>query len=463
MFGSLLKQCRQRAADLRGETAMVTKQREAIGAGAMRDKRALTDAERKEFLALGERADKLRDDALANDQALAKAEAANEAERLGEPIVDADALAGQRAAARAGIVTHHADFGGTSAADRPSNPRFAAMFPRAALSMDGWASATEFCGVVGRGLHDGRLHAASMTGDVASEGGFAIPPAIFGPWLDRALEGEIIRPRAAVWPMTTPERRVPAWDITDRSNGIAGLAINWMGQAPVNDATLQVAKMRLISLKARKGAIFAEASNELVADGYDFDAQLNGIMSGALGYGLDQSFFFGSGAECPLGIYSSSARIDVARTSSNLIQYEDLLNMFARMSPASIPNSIWVAHSSTIPMLATLSFAIGTGGASVPVMTESDGKFRILTREVVFTEKAKPLGQLGDIGLFDFSQYVIGMRAEAALEKSAHVGFLRDVATFRLLIRVDGMPNISAPYQPPNSAATQSPFVALAA
>jgi hypothetical protein len=75
----------------------------------------------------------------------------------------------------------------------------------------------------------------------------------------------------------------------------------------------------------------------------------------------------------------------------------------------------------------------------------------------------KPLGQLGDIGLFDFSQYVVGVRAEAMLEKSGHVGFLRDISTFRLLIRVDGMPNIGAPYQPPNTAPTQSPFVALAA
>lgn len=31
---------------------------------------------------------------------------------------------------------------------------------------------------------------------------------------------------------------------------------------------------------------------------------------------------------------------------------------------------------------------------------------------------------------------------------------------FRPVLRLDGMPNISAPYHPPNAAPTQSPFVA---
>ncbi len=50
----------------------------------------MTDSERAEFVKLQERADKLRDDTLENDALNAKAEAANEAERRGEPIADAD-------------------------------------------------------------------------------------------------------------------------------------------------------------------------------------------------------------------------------------------------------------------------------------------------------------------------------------------------------------------------------------
>ena len=82
----------------------------------------------------------------------------------------------------------------------------------------------------------------------------------------------------------------------------------------------------------------------------------------------------------------------------------------------------------------------------MPVLTESNGQFRILTRPVIFSEKVRPLGSRGDIGLYDFSQYVIGVRADASLDKSQHIGFRRNMTTYRLQLRVDGMPNISAPY-----------------
>jgi hypothetical protein len=64
--------------------------------------------------------------------------------------------------------------------------------------------------------------------------------------------------------------------------------------------------------------------------------------------------------------------------------------MFSRLSPASIGNFDWLAHSSTIPQLAALSIPIGTGGSHVPVMSESSGQFRILTRPVIFS-RVSPL------------------------------------------------------------------------
>ena len=44
-------------------------------------------------------------------------------------------------------------------------------------------------------------------------------------------------------------------------------AIDWESEGPATGASVQVARLREINLLARRGAIFAEASNELVADG----------------------------------------------------------------------------------------------------------------------------------------------------------------------------------------------------
>jgi HK97 family phage major capsid protein len=346
---------------------------------------------------------------------------------------------------------------------------FAQLFPAALRSQGAprFEHAGEFIAAVGRGVHDPRLtlEASSMSSMDDPSGGYAVPPDVSRDWLDSGLmEGnEIIRPRATTWPMVTRERWVPAFDVTDRSDGdIGGLTLQWESETGVMD--LQVAKTRKIKLTAHKGAILAEVSNELLADGIGFSAQHDAGMRRALSYGLDRAFFYGVGGGQPLGIYASGALITVSKETGQAggtILYENLLKMFARLLPSSVLKSVWVAHSSTIPQLAALTLPVGTGGAHIPVMTESDGSFRILTRPVIFTDKAKPLGQKGDIGLFDFSQYVVGLRAEIGIERSAHVGFTRDMMTFKLTIRIDGQPNIEAPYQLPDSAPTVSPFVAL--
>jgi len=96
----------------------------------------------------------------------------------------------------------------------------------------------------------------------------------------------------------------------------------------------------------------------------------------------------------------------------------------------------------------SLSLPIVTGGVHIPVMSESNGTFRLLTRPIVFTEKVPGLGTVGDIGLYDFSQYVVGMRAEFQLAKSQHAGFANDKSYYRGIIRVDGQPKLSAPITP---------------
>jgi HK97 family phage major capsid protein len=48
------------------------------------------------------------------------------------------------------------------------------------------------------------------------------------------------------------------------------------------------------------------------------------------------------------------------------------------------------------------------------------------------------LGSHGDIGLYDFSYYVVGLRKDMSLERSAHAGFASETTYYRGLLRVDG-------------------------
>lgn len=124
-------------------------------------------------------------------------------------------------------------------------------------------------------------------------------------------------------------------------------------------------------------------------------------------------------------------------------------------------NAVWVANSSAIPQLLQLTLGVGTGGVHFPVLRETDGRFFIFTREVLFTEKLPAVGTKGDILLADFSQYAIGLRKEISLDRSMHIGFAKDETNYRSIVRADGQGRWEKPYTPKNGP-TLSPFVALA-
>lgn len=139
--------------------------------------------------------------------------------------------------------------------------------------------------------------------------------------------------------------------------------------------------------------------------------------------------------------------------------YQNLLKMWSRFT-GSLKRAVWVISPSCIPQLGAMTVTVGTGGSVIPALTQSDGQFRLLTVPVIFSEKAKTLGIQGDVCLADFSAYAIGLRKEATLDRSMHVGFARDVETYRLQVRLDGQPTIAGPIAPLNGP-TFSPFVVL--
>jgi HK97 family phage major capsid protein len=211
--------------------------------------------------------------------------------------------------------------------------------------------------------------------------------------------------------------------------------------------------------------IYSLTSNELLADGEDFESQMTGALIQAMGWHLDDSYLNGSGSNQPLGVLNDPALVVVAKETNqaaSTLTYTNIVKMFARMHPASAMNSVWVCNQATIPQLMEMSVTIGTAGSHVPVMHETDVGFTLLTRPVVFTEKVPTLGSEGDISLIDFSQYVVGIRREMTLDSSMHVGFSTDETAFRAIVRSDGQGKWAAAYTPKNGD-SQSWCVTLAA
>jgi len=353
-----------------------------------------------------------------------------------------------------------------------SGRRVADMFGREALTSDGWRDRREFLTCIARGTNDHRL--AQMSGMVEGEGpigGYFVPSAFSAAWLDAALELEVVRPRANVMPMNSNALTVAAFDGSDHSGNIYGVATYWVGEAgSISEST---GSTRSVTLNARKCAAIVDVSNELLADAAGFDRYLQDAMSGALSFELDNAFINGTGAGKPLGALNANSTIEVAavgsQTAATIIP-ENILDMYARLHPACRKNAIWMAHPSTVTELYRLS-APGqdaTGGTSSvygrSLFVETGGEApsqRLLGIPIIFSEHCQTLGTVGDLILVDWSRYLIGLRSMVSIDRSVHSGWTTDEVSFRGIVRVDGMPAWADAITPKNGS-TMSWCVTLA-
>ena len=58
------------------------------------------------------------------------------------------------------------------------------------------------------------------------------------------------------------------------------------------------------------------------------------------------------------------------------------------------------------------------------------------------------LGDQGDVGLYDFSRYLIAMRRVAGTERSLHEGWSTDEISFRTILRAQGQDSWDQAFQP---------------
>jgi HK97 family phage major capsid protein len=341
-----------------------------------------------------------------------------------------------------------------SAERRPlSNSRsYRGMFygnEQAGLDDGGFKSINEFFGAIASQRHDPRLDECQKRTQqitVGSEGGFAAPDFHGGWLLDNSLSKEIIRNLAMVVPLKGASNTYVMWDNQTQNNSVfGGFSGEWLAEG--QEASIETAKIRSVNFTPHKLGIFAEITREAMQDTLDLGGQLTAALVRSISYLLDEAFIAGNGAGRPLGIINSPSRIDVTRATPNTISYADLYGMFAALHP-SAENAVWLASLSTLPQLLTLKDASNNliflpasfQGISAPLPGSIFGK------KLIFTDKLPVLGNRADLVLCDPSVgYLVGMRSELIVQSSNSPGFLRDVETFRILLRADAASTFSKP------------------
>jgi len=130
-------------------------------------------------------------------------------------------------------------------------------------------------------------------------------------------------------------------------------------------------------------------------------------------------------------------------------------------------NAIWITNQDCEAQLNKLTIATGTySGATVympPSGVAGAPYSTLMGRPVMVMEHAATLGDLGDLILADFSQYLLIDKGGINAAQSIHVRFLYDESVFRFIYRVDGQPIWKKALTPYKGSNTVSPFVVLQA
>jgi hypothetical protein len=253
-----LKALRQRAADLKADIAKQSKAKAMIGETAVAEKRAMTDKERADFLALTPVIEGLQAQLAENDLLLQAAEASNEADRVAAAgrVADPDATTATAAARGAGLVV------GESAEDKLKSPSFLGhalhAVRRIALREE---QADDRKLVKHHGRSDGREFGRAVRRrlpDRARPVEHASSSAATTPARSRSL--------VTRQPVSGNALNLPAVDETSRANGsrFGGISSTWIGQGTT--VTAGKPKFRLMELKLKKLLAFVYGTDELVAD-----------------------------------------------------------------------------------------------------------------------------------------------------------------------------------------------------
>ncbi len=300
----------------------------------------------------------------------------------------------------------------------------------------------------------------------SADGGYAIQEDFAGQILETAVStGDILsrvdsytvgaNSNAARWLMV---------DETDVSASVfGGVQMYWASEGATVAASRP--KFKELKLDLEKMMGFAYATDELLQDAAFMTGFFGTAFTVAANRLLEDAIVCGDGSGKPTGILNSGGLITVdAETGQGVgtLNAQNILKMWSRALVSGRKNMVWLMHPDLEDQLPQLM--LGDKLIWMPEGGISGAQFQtILGRPVLFNDNCQAIGTKGDVLLADLKQYMLLKKGTARQDWSMHVEFLTDQMCFRMVLRCNGMPKVTAPIQLKNSTRTRSPYVTLAA
>lgn len=298
-----------------------------------------------------------------------------------------------------------------------------------------------------------------------ARGGFLVPEAWDPTVKTTALDQADPTAGTTKIPMATPILRVRARVDKNHATSVSG-GLRVYRRAESGDPTASRMEFEELEIKAYSLWGVSYATEELLTDSaVSFLALLEQGFRDEFASQLISEKLFGDGVGKMLGAFHASnpSAITVAAEgaqTADTINYTNIVKMRARCW--GYQNAVWIVSHDAFPSLATMN-ASGTGSALIWQPSAREGSpDTLLGRPLIVSEYAKAIGDLNDIMLVNWTQYLEGTLQPLQNAESVHVRFLQHERTFKFWMRNGGLPWWRAPITPKNGA-TVSPFVNLAA
>jgi HK97 family phage major capsid protein len=342
--------------------------------------------------------------------------------------------------------------------------------------------------IASAGMPSGRVDsrlviAAGPTGmneGVGSEGGFLVQTDFQNQLLDDLYAGGDLLKLINPIPLSANSNGIlmNGIDETSRANGsrAGGIQAFWTGEAQLKrDST---PKFRQLKMELDKLTGLCYATDELLQDTTALESWIKEAFNTEFTFKLEDAIINGTGAGMPLGILNSGAVVTVTKETSQpngTLNQMNILKMWSRLPPRSRKNAVWLINGDVEPQFGVFSVPItnvaGTenvGGFPAYAVNYTppgkNGEYATLQgRPVIVTEYNNTLGGVGDIILFDPTQYLAIDKGPTQSASSIHVRFVYDETVFRFVYRFNGQPKWRTARTPYKGTNTTSPFVVLGA
>lgn len=307
---------------------------------------------------------------------------------------------------------------------------------------------------------------------VGADGGFLVPPQYSTEIASVIESGESLFSRVRQIPVSGNTFIFPRSEVT--AHGTTGIQAYWDAEGDTINQSKPAFKNS--EIKAARLTALVPVTEESLEDAAALGAWMQMEAGEKMGFKVTDGILNGTGVGMPLGIMNAPCLVTVNKEgsqASDSLLAENVLKMFSRMPARNRANAVWVMNQDMEPLLPGLFVAIknvaGTENVGgMPVYVPPGGLTgsqygTLLGRPIVMTEAAAALGDLGDIVFADLRQYMAIVKGGIRSDQSMHFWFDQNIRAFRFVLRMGGMPWLSAQIARKNGSNTLSHFVTLQA